>query len=567
MDDADVPDSPVDRFLKNLDSKTEATIQNTKGLVVEEIAQKKPKNSQDTTEKPFQIFKHAIYYDQKLLTKHLQARNSKLMTHILTNADEDYLCDLFLFENSRHLVDSNKTMCTMTSILLLAAVLLLTYKTPGFSIVLLGVLAVILTQKFILRLLLDYLIDKTVVDYMANTENLIKLLKQIDLINLNQNYYFKKHQTFDLNLGFRRNVFVCLNSFCLHVQDFNRDWNTIAKSERMPVLESDVDQQQLRILTDDFSLKSIKALGRFNFLKISESFKLIFSSLIVCDNLSIAWRTFSLFLFFSNENSKMSKLLNSVKLNDAANVEKNSSSKAMKSTSLSLYLRNALLNCYKYEEDPLKHADMLDLIAHDLDFCILSLKKLNVNKGNYDAPCQSMTSSLSVVASEQSENQHVEVIAHDQVVSENEDFIFEAFSNQLRNEPQNFGKSDEFADSDDGERDLINRSLLNELKTVLVNKQNEWSERERMAKRVGDKDVAELASYDRIETDQLLDVNILKYKSNLRRRRKTQVPLENTDDLFSKNIFLNENLFLAQIINKKNELFSISNQSSEIVYE
>ncbi len=81
-------------LLKTCRRKTEARIQNTKGLVVEEIAHKQPKNSEDTTEKSFQIFKHAIYYDSK---PHLQARNSKLITHILANADEDYLGDLLLY--------------------------------------------------------------------------------------------------------------------------------------------------------------------------------------------------------------------------------------------------------------------------------------------------------------------------------------------------------------------------------------------------------------------------------------------------------------------------------------
>jgi hypothetical protein len=560
----DMPDSPVDQYLRHIDSKSEINDEKLPNL-----RQNQSKAKKYAT---LQSLKTAINYDLKFLKKHLQSNKSKLLTHILTQDDENYLSDLFLTETTRQL--ACKPACKQLSAIISTSLvcMIVSFFVLGLDRISIGLLLIgatyLFLRHFLIRILLDRLIDKTVVDYMENTRQLIKFLKQIRLISLNQNYYFKSVHSLDLNFEFRKNIFGYLKGFCLDIQRLNKYLNPNLYSDSTVTLiaNDNDDDEHLRILTEDFSLQSIKTMAQLNFLKISETFRLVFSRLILSDN-CMCLKCLFVFWFFLHETPRLAKCLDLLKLNNPKHVENNrrKDSKQPGVTSLSLHLRNALLNCYKYEEDRTKHVDMLALIAHDLEFCALCLKKLKKSGERvHDDPKGPSVASTTDGTIEF--HQDPVKISHDEVLDERDDCIFEALANESLRAHQTENHFDcAEADGSVLERDLINQSLLNELKVVLVNKQNEWIERERLAKHVKD---ASFDSYDQVvSSSQLLDVNLLKHKSSLRHRRKKIEPINEDDRVGAMDSSSDGNDFLSQLLSKKNEIFMSIDDDDEIIYE
>ena len=111
---------------------------------------------------------------------------------------------------------------------------------------------------------------------------------------------------------------------------------------------------------------------------------------------------------------------------------------------------------------------------------------------------------------------------------------------------------------------LANRNLFYELQFALKSKRNEWNERERKAKRATDQTVDDNAN--------LLENEILKYKSGLRRRRRTNntsaecnsiaTPADSSDmnELYSET----NNSILAEFMMKRTKLFV---EDDEVLYE
>ena len=105
---------------------------------------------------------------------------------------------------------------------------------------------------------------------------------------------------------------------------------------------------------------------------------------------------------------------------------------------------------------------------------------------------------------------------------------------------------------------LANRNLFYELQFALKTKRNEWNERERKAKRVMDQTG---------DQSNLLENEILKYKSTLRRRRINPIPTVTIDLNRNKLFSETNNSILAEFMMKRTKLFATNDSYEEFLYE
>ena len=582
-EDVELPNSPLDQYLKQFHSNfpDEATI----GEQATQATESKSENEQQSTQSQFNrktnperqysishafnnfklfilYLKRKLIYDQVFINNLLKTDTSVLYLKILTHDDEAIIFDTVALIASKELSkpsssSTQRYYSSLACLLVLSlAFILFLLQLFGFLFILIALALLLLGFDTFLYKKLFYLTLDQASQTMTSIQSILYYLKQIELLGFNMTNRFQLHNNNSLNIEFRKLAFKYFRQYfyeqrrvnlklyedlCKNTSVNDNDLKLICTLDQTELgqllIDEEESDEQLAKLSENFHLNSIKCLAKLVYMQISEQFKLILliylhSNTNVNNLFEILFKNmiFS-YKYLRKKNVEIKELIEICKLKCGKKDEndKKKREKLDKTSSLSLHLRNALLNSYKLEETECNQ-NLIESIEYDLEFCRIYMKQL---RSDYEGDAASgkgdesgkLVAHLDVNNKDGGEKCVERASASDKVVDEN-DYIFEALSNEVDlassaggggADPDNF----EF-ELEKREFDLLNHNLYTELKGALVVKKSEWEERERNATRHIDPSMANIKD-DKSETDDfkpsaLLDNQILKYKTSLRKR-------------------------------------------------
>jgi hypothetical protein len=588
-EEIDVPNSPLDEYMKQFELKdSDKTLVNkikeSKTEVKNDIVYRKRINEF------FERFKIEFLYDIDFI-KSLFRNN--LFKQVLTNDDENFVYEELLITETK-LCLREESFANSVYICLIASMglfFLLELYTVLFLLMSLSIFIVLLKSAF--RSLFEDFISEIFIN-MNLVQKLFVYLKKVQLVKLDVG----KSDPNDVNLKYRcllfefaRNEYFILKNLSLKFACFtNSEMKLnckIEQNELNEALKMDIDDEKLFVLTNQYHLNIVNCIIKLNYLQISELVKLILFSYIQ-NNLNTFFIILIRLIFikrkFKMTNSSLKRLMSMFQLreiveNEEQTVTTNEKKSRLKVQieSLSLHLRNALLNSYKIQED-----GQLNVIEYELDFCLLYLKQIknelspkstkNLMEITEESNEDVTKSEIKTVLSEKQNDKNIKTDV------DSYDCIFEALSSENIKDIE-IGDESDSSDIEfklqTRENEIVHTKFYNELKEALVKKKDEWNEREKQAKVIKDE---KLVEYEKtlIDTSHLLinENDIMKYKSQLRNRKQTiQKKYEYIEDLRAdENVELkmNNSSFLSEFKAKKKEIYKKSNESDEsdeIIYE
>ena len=523
-----------------------------------------------------QRLKIDFFYDLNFL-KSLFSNN--LFKQILTNDDEIFVYDELLINEAKLCLIKPIGNFVYFCLIVLAGLLIVSFKFFSFLLILVVFYGFLVLAKYAFRRLFKNFVSE-IYENMKLVHSLFGYLKKVHLMKLD----LHNNGLNDVNLKFRRMLFEYVREEYFVLKDLSLQFACysssevklnckIEQNELNEVLKMDIrNEERLATITDQYHLNTINCIIKLNYLQISELVKLLFLSCIqknFSTFLVILVKLFFIVQAFKLKNTSLSRLMNVIQLREkddeneetAAPDSKQSRLKAQ-ADSLSLHLRNAILNSYKLSEE--NDNLLLNVIEYELEFCLLYLKQIR----NEVSPKEMGAEKVA----EQNE-EFLEPLLKNSVTEENDknvnadvenvDCIFEALSNE------NLKDIEDPDDNDDvdmqvrtRENEVVNTKFYKELQEALVKKKDEWNEREKLAKVVKDD---KLIEYEKnlIDTSNLLikENELLKYKSQLRNRKNTAQKKYQyfEEEVLTKHVgfetVMNNSSFLSEFKAKKKEIY------------
>ena len=556
----------------------------------------------------------SIFYDPNQIDHFLNITDP-----VLLDFDKQFLLNMHLnlldqvnvqsrFELVKRLVNTNKPV-TLMGFLLYLLIIVIT-KSILFSLIYLIAAMSLVGAYFWIEINVKraFVNDSTQLlsSYLKQVNKLVYFLKECELVSLSNRRQVaiekklgvasKNCQDLDdtLNYSFRRLVFKRLRVYFfalkqLNVKQVNRiNFKSINKLH-MTAMELDRssficcmdgtelaevlvenDEKLLNKQTDHFSLKCIKSLSRLIEILASEHFKLLQINELASHGGSIASlvESYSANTRFKRMKTDSQRLLDICQIiagGDNSNQQDLIKQNPNLEHVLATHLRNALLITLKLNKinQTENRIETLCCLKNSFEYCELYMKQL-VDKVEGNQVAVNRPTEIELVSKV---NINYDLILSDEQVcqSVHEDEIYEADTSKPIEESKPMPSQIELeSHMKEKEVYLANRNLFYELQFALKSKRNEWNERERKAKRATDQTVDDNAN--------LLENEILKYKSGLRRRRRTNntsaecnsiaTPADSSDmnELYSET----NNSILAEFMMKRTKLFV---EDDEVLYE
>lgn len=184
-----------------------------------------------------------------------------------------------------------------------------------------------------------------------------------------------------------------------------------------------------------------------------------------------------------------------------------------------MYLRNSFLQFQSFPEssNPLQS---LKLIKSSLSYCDFYLKQLitSIENPTGTSDLESQVGNESKISKQNSQLDSTEAVPFIPLPPV-EDEIFEEDLSKTKTENQRLDTTSDDFDLPDKIDPLANKNLFYELKFALKFKSNEWRQREKIA--IKKKTTMKRVDQDENNTpEHLLDNEAMRYKSELRRRRR-----------------------------------------------
>lgn len=606
-EEIDVPNSPLDDYMKQFN------LSNNKN---ENLSQVEPPTVKPFRKKQSKLLKRfqLNLFDLKYLSD-LILNNFK-MKQILTADDENFLSDeLSVLKLSKTGAKAGFGEALVFLIIFIGlAACKVTLLSVGFVIFLI----LFATQKYYFRFFMNRLL-MVIFSNVNLKHNLYLYLKQVSL-----NQIRDKNFCFDLNKVYRRYMFnylydeyfylnnlnqgLALNSNCCDLKllcKINQDELSDILKNKIEVNDEDDNNESnhLAKLTNNYDLNVNNCLLKLNYLQLSEFFKLILYNYMKNLSFKIYYSTLitilSVIIDFNFKNKHLDKLNNLMKLKETKTANIQQINKPLTNhnlnsymTSLSLHLRNALLNSYKLNSNNANEIKIQDendvflgLIEREIEFCSLYLKQIKHEiSGKYTAYDESKDTTNEMVdnlkINNETQNDATDVSLNEKKEHEMFDVIFEALSIENTKDLSDEDTTSE-NEAENGvelklkakEYELLNSNFYNELQQALETKKAEWCEREKQAKYIKDKNLVKYeAHYDTSKFEVSGNHDLLRYKSQLRNRNKRPSSKYKYEEFRDENSAHNENknFLMNEFLLKKNEIFKVDlnyTGDDEIIYE
>lgn len=579
-----------------------------------------------------------LHLFDKTSLKRIFEKNPTSLNQTIEKFDLDFINETYLhflnqyrasFLNHRHWHHSKALIATIS-------ILLISIYSFQFFYFAFFVLFIFLTFTLFLKLILNFLFDFYITKwltlactYSRLVKNLLTFFKEAEFVNfsVNRRYFVEKREEIKslnlshdtLNFKFRKYMFLKLRRQFYSFRELNLQFDlsksnlvdlisTIDKNDLADVLKLTTSNAlvELEHKTDHFSLSCLKTMSQLNRYVLSENFKItvvtIFASILstrsLLTSIRIYWATiYMLFKVLKMIKKSIDELVEfEMVLKMSHPVPIKSEQKKFNpdvEKSLALYLRNALLNSYELKTSSNK-LDSLKMLKCNFEFCQFYLKQLisslekNASTNNESGVVENdgkLSPNLSLI-------KQVEVPKEVILPPTIEDEIYEVdMTKTIEESEQNTLAEDWEFEQKKKEVNFANKNLFYELKFALKFKSNEWTERERLAKKrmlgldANLNNGKNSSEFDiLLANDYLLDNDTLRYKSSLSKSRKLGLKgyldeFENQTKEKKKYVYENaendslngvetevaSNQFFGEFMNKRSFLFQ--NNDETIVYE